>query len=140
MSSDSQENKYRRIAIVIASRCVAVFIVLSFLATLLPAGTAAAQSIMACCKGQAAGHCHANIKWKKAASISNPCHSECCASSAPAQLQKRQHAIAQPAAKLVVPFVVFRHTFITTPLLALVSEWNPVSPRGPPSFFVAQIS
>ena len=140
MSSDPHENRYRRFAIAIASRCVAAFIAFSFLATLLPAGTVAAKSIMACCKGQAAGHCHAGFKSKRTASISNPCHSECCASSAPAQKQKREQATAQPAAKLVVPLVVLTQTTNITPVFSSADEWNQVSPRGPPSFFVEQIS
>jgi hypothetical protein len=140
MNSGPQENRYRRLATAIASRLVAAFIALTFLATLLPAGTAAAQSIMACCKGQAAGHCHAGFKSKKTASISSPCRSNCCVSSAPAQQQKRGQALASPAAKLVVPFFVVRHTRNVTPLVSAAGDWDNASPRGPPSFFVEQIS
>jgi len=140
MSSGPQENKYRRLAIAIASRLVAAFIALTFLATLLPAGTAAAKSIMACCKGQAAGHCHAGFKSKQTASISNPCRSNCCVSSAPAQQQKREQTIAPPTAKLVVPFVVVRQTTNVAPLVSSAGEWVKASPRGPPGFFVEQFS
>ena len=140
MCSDPQENRYRRLAIATASRLVAAFIALTFLATLLPAGTAAAKSIMACCKGQAAGHCHAGFKSKKTASITNPCRSDCCVSSAPAQQQRREQAIAAPAAKLIVPVVVVHHSTNITPVFSAAGEWTKAGPRGPPSFFVEQIS
>ncbi|HEY2962694.1 MAG TPA: hypothetical protein VGJ37_09790 [Pyrinomonadaceae bacterium] len=136
MNSDPHENRHRRLAIAIASRCLAAIIAFSFLATLLPAGTAAAKSIMACCKGQAAGHCHASIKTKKSASISAPCHPDCCSSIAAAQQQKRERAIAPPVAKLVVPFVVLSQTTTVTPLLSSPDEWNQTSPRGPPASFL----
>jgi len=136
MRSDPHENRYRRLAIAIAGRCLAAVIALSFLATLLPSGTAAAKSIMACCKGQAAGHCHATIKLKKSASISAPCHSDCCASTFPAQKQKREVALAPPAARLVAPFVVRSQPAIVTILFSPADKWNQTSPRGPPSFLL----
>jgi hypothetical protein len=136
MSSDSRENRYRRFAIAIAVRCVAAFIAFSFLTTLLPAGTAAAKSIMACCKGQAAGHCHAGFNSKKTASVSNPCHSDCCACCAPAQQLKRERITAQSTVKLSSPTATSFRFVNITPFVLSKDEWKPVSPRGPPTFIV----
>jgi hypothetical protein len=136
MRSDPLENRYRRIAITIASRCLAAIIALSFLATLLPAGTAAAKSIMACCKGQAAGHCHASIKLKKSASFNAPCHSDCCAFTATAQQQKREVALARPGAKLIEPFVVRSQVITAISLASSADKSNHTSPRGPPAFLL----
>jgi hypothetical protein len=140
MRTDPNENRLRQFAISIASRFVAAFIALSFLATLLPAGTAAATSIMACCKGQTAGHCHAGFKSKKTTSISNSCHSDCCASSAPAQQQRRERTTLQPIVKYVLPAVVSSPSVNVTQLVSSSGEWARVRPRGPPRFFVEQIS
>jgi hypothetical protein len=136
MRSDPSENRYRRIALTIASRCLAAIIALSFLTTLLPAGTAAAKSIMACCKGKAAGHCHATVKFKQNATISAPCHSDCCAFTATAQKQKRGLAIARPGAKLVEPFAVRSQAIIAISLTSSADESNYASPRGPPTFLL----
>jgi hypothetical protein len=140
MRPDPNENRLRRFAISIATRSVAAFIALSFLAALLPAGMAAAKSIMACCKGQAAGHCHAGFKTKKTISISNPCHSDCCASSAPAQQQRRERITLQSTGKHISPAVASSPSVNVTQFVSASGEWPPVSPRGPPRFFVEQIS
>ena len=134
MKTDPRENRFRRFAIAIAARCLAAFIAFSFLATLLPAGTAAAKSIMACCKGQAAGHCHAGLKTKKTASVSAPCHSDCCTAISPAQQQKRQTVAAQPGVRLVVAFAVVAQVTPITLLSSSPDESNHTSPRGPPTF------
>lgn len=134
MKTDPRENRFRRFAIAIAARCLAAFIAFSFLATLLPAGTAAAKSIMACCKGQAAGHCHAGLKTKKTASVSALCHSDCCTAISPAQQQKRQSVAAQPGVRLVVPFAVVVQATPVTLLFSSADDSNHTSPRGPPTF------
>jgi hypothetical protein len=91
---------------------------------------------MACCKGQAAGHCHALIKTKKSASITAPCHTDCCASTALAQQQKRERATVRLAAKLVVPFLAIQQTPIVTFLFSSADKSNQTSPRGPPASFL----
>jgi hypothetical protein len=140
MTPDPNENRIKRFAIKIATRSLAAFIAVSFLATLLPAGTIAAQSIMACCRGKSVSHCHSGFKPKKTTSISNSCHSDCCACCAPAQQTKRERSTAQPVVKLASPVVVPSPFVNIVPLVFRSDEWAPVSPRGPPAFLVEQIS
>jgi hypothetical protein len=140
MKRDATQSRLRRLTIAIVSRCLATFIALSFISTLLPAGAVAAKSIMECCKGQSAGHCHAGFKPKRSTAVANRCHSDCCSAATAAPQQKRERVIAQPAAKLVVPFVVVRQTTTIASLLSAAGEWNHHSPRGPPSRFIEQIN
>ena len=137
MSSDPHENRYRRLAIVIASRCLAAIIAFSFLATLLPAGTAAAKSIMACCKGQAAGHCHVNLKTKKSTSISSPCASNCCGHSTAAQQQKHERPTAAPPAKQISFPTAFAAAENVSCAFASNDASGLIAPRGPPTFLVS---
>ena len=69
MKFDSTQNRFRRLAIAIASRLLACLVALSFLAILVPVGTATAESeaIMACCVGKKAGHCETALSSKKSA-------------------------------------------------------------------------
>jgi hypothetical protein len=134
MNVDPKENRLRRFTVFIVSRCLATILAVSFLATLLPAGTAAAKSIMACCKGQATGHCHAGFKSKKSRSISSPCHSDCCASSTAAQHQKRERGTVQLALRPAAPFAVIFPTTSSAPVFAVNDKGTQISPRGPPSF------
>ena len=140
MRPDSQENRMKRFVIAITTRSLAAFIAVSFLATLLPAGAVAAKSIMACCAGKSASHCHSDFKSKTTASVSNPCPSDCCTCCAPAQQTRRERTAAQPIVKLASPTVV--HSFVVnfTRLVRSREEWTRVNPRGPPTNFVEQIS
>lgn len=69
MKFDSQPHRFRRLAIAIASRLLACLVALSFLAILVPVGTATAknEAIMACCVGKKAGHCETALSSKKSA-------------------------------------------------------------------------
>jgi len=127
----------KRFVIAITTRSLAAFIALSFLATLLPAGAVAAKSLMACCTGKAAGHCHVNLKSKKTTSVSSQCQSDCCTCCAPAQQSKRERSAAQPVVKVTSPIAVPTNFVSITVLLQARDNWAPTSPRGPPVFFVA---
>jgi hypothetical protein len=140
MRPDSNENRFRRFVISITTRSLAAFLTLSFLATLLPAGAVAAQSLMACCTGKNASHCHLGLKTKKTTSVSSPCQSDCCACCAPAQQTKRERSAAQTVVKVASPIAVPTAFVSITVLVPARSKWAPISPRGPPTFFVAQIS
>jgi len=137
MRSDPHENRFRRFATTLATRCLAAVIALSFLATLLPAGTAAAQSIMACCKGQAAGHCHVNLKTKKSSSISRPCPSDCCGHSTAAHQQKHERGTAESPAKQISFPTVFAHAENASAGFATDDASGLIKPRGPPSFLLS---
>jgi hypothetical protein len=69
MTLDRKENRFRHLAISIASRLLACLVALSFLAILVPVGTASAEkeAIMACCIGKKAGHCETALSAKKSA-------------------------------------------------------------------------
>jgi hypothetical protein len=137
MKADKDENRIKRIVISITSRLLAAFIALSFLAMLLPAGAGAAQSIMACCRGKSASHCHAGLKPARTTSLGNACRSDCCTCCAPAQQTKRERFTAQPIVKLASP-VVARSFAVDFDTFAVTHRgWVPVSPRGPPTFFIA---
>ena len=140
MNTDSHENRLRRFVISVTTRLLAAFMVLSFLATLLPVGSVAAKSIMACCAGKSASHCHASLKPNKTNSVSDSCRSDCCVCCAPARQAKRERITPQPIVKLALPTVVastFANITVAVPARA---GWAPVAPRGPPAFFVEQIS
>ncbi len=137
MRREAQENRVKRFVIAITTRSLAAFIALSFLATLLPAGAVAAQSIMACCAGKAAGHCHANLKSKKTTSVSSQCASDCCTCCAPAQQSKRERSAAQTVVKVTSPIAVPTSFVSIIVLLPARDDWAPTSPRGPPPCFVA---
>jgi hypothetical protein len=140
MRPDSNENRFRRFVILITTRSLAAFLTLSFLATLLPAGAVAAKSIMACCTGKNASHCHAGLKTKKTTAVSSSCQSDCCAYCAPAQQTKRERSAAHTVVKLTSPIAVPCSLISITVLVPARAERAPVSPRGPPTFFVEQIS
>jgi len=136
MRPDSHENRLKRFVIAITTRLLASFIALSFLATLLPAGAVAAKSLMACCTGKAAGHCHVGLKTKKTTSVNNQCQSDCCTCCAPAQQTKRERSTAQTAVRVTSPLAVpAAFASITVPVPAR-DDWAPISPRGPPTIFV----
>jgi hypothetical protein len=69
MYLDPKENRFRRLSIAIVSRLLACLVALSFLAILVPVGTASAeqQTLMACCIGKKAGHCESGLSSKKSA-------------------------------------------------------------------------
>jgi hypothetical protein len=69
MNLDTKENRFRRLTIAIVSRLLACLVALSFLALLVPVGTATAENeaIMACCVGKKAGHCETALSSKKSA-------------------------------------------------------------------------
>lgn len=69
MYSDPNQYRFRRLSILIAGRLLACLIALSFLAILVPIGTASAeqQTLMACCVGKKAGHCDSGLSSKKSA-------------------------------------------------------------------------
>ena len=69
MNLDTRQNRFRRLAISIASRLLACLVALSFLAILVPVGTASAEkeAVMACCIGKKAGHCETALSSKKSA-------------------------------------------------------------------------
>jgi hypothetical protein len=126
----------KRFVISITARSLAAFIALSFLATLLPAGAVVAQSVMACCRGKSASHCHSGINSKKSASISQPCHSDCCAYFAPAKQQKHERGTPQPIAKLLSPRAVLKPSSSGITILSTNDQWAKISPRGPPAFLL----
>ena len=126
----------KRFVIAITMRSLAAFVALSFLATLLPAGAIAAKSLMACCTGKAAGHCHVGLKTKKTTSLSSQCQSDCCTCCAPAQQTKRERSTARTAVRLTSPIAVPATFTSITVLVPARDDWAPVSPRGPPIFFV----
>ena len=130
----------KRFVIAIATRLLAAFIALSFLATLLPAGAVAAQSLMACCRGKAVAHCHSGFKPTRTTSVGNTCHSDCCSCCAPAQQIKRERTAVQPVVKLASPVVVASPFVNVVPLVLGSDEWAPISSRGPPALLVEQIS
>jgi hypothetical protein len=136
MRPESNDNRKKRYVISIATRSLAACLALSFLATLLPAGAVVAQSIMACCRGKSANHCHSGIKSKKTTSVSNQCHSDCCARCAPAQQTKRERTTAASIAKLVSPTVVHSHVVNITFVAPTHEEWASITPRGPPAFLL----
>jgi hypothetical protein len=67
MNLDPQVNRFRRLTISIASRLLASVVALSFLAFLVPVGTASGekQTLMACCAGKKTGHCETALSSKK---------------------------------------------------------------------------
>ncbi|HJT68146.1 MAG TPA: hypothetical protein VJ749_16945 [Pyrinomonadaceae bacterium] len=130
----------KRFVIAITTRSLTAFIAVSFLATLLPAGAVAAKSIMACCTGKAAGHCHAGFKPKQTTSVSSQCQSDCCTCCAPAQQTKREGSTAQPVVKVTSPITAPAAFANITVLVPARADWAPISPRGPPALFVEQIS
>ena len=69
MKLDPHENRFRRLTIAIVSRLLACLVALSFVATLVPVGTASAEkeAVMACCIGKKAGHCETALSSKKSA-------------------------------------------------------------------------
>ena len=69
MKLGPKENRLRHLAIAIASRLLACLVALSFLAFLVPVGTASAEkeTLMACCVGKKAGHCESALSSKKSA-------------------------------------------------------------------------
>jgi hypothetical protein len=69
MKLDPKENRFRRLAISVAGRLLACLVALSFLAFLVPVGTASAEkeTLMACCVGKKAGHCESALSSKKSA-------------------------------------------------------------------------
>ena len=140
MSVELHESRVKRFVIAVTTRSLAAFLVLSFLAALLPAGTVVAQSIMACCRGKAAGHCHAGFKPKQTTSISSTCNSDCCARCAPAQQSKRERSAAQTVIKVTSPATTPRSFEKVTVLVPSWNKWVSINPRGPPLFFVEQIS
>lgn len=140
MRPEAKENRLQRFVIAFTTRSLAAFLALSFLATLLPAGAVAAQSLMACCTGKAAGHCHSGFKPKKTTSISSPCQSDCCTCCAPAQQTKRERSTARMVVKVSSPVVVPATFASITVLVPARADWAPISPRGPPACFVEQIS
>ena len=137
MKQESYENRVKRFVIAITTRSLALFIALSFLATLLPAGAVAAKSLMACCTGKAAGHCHSGFKPKKTTSVSSQCASDCCTCCAPAQQTKRERSAAQTVVKVTSPIASPTSFVSITVLLPARADWAPTSPRGPPPCFVA---
>jgi hypothetical protein len=140
MRPDSNENRFRRFVIAIAMRSLGAFLTLSFLATLLPAGAVAAKSIMACCTGKNANHCHAGLKTKKTTSVSSPCQSDCCACCAPAQQTRRERSATQTVVKVSSPIAVPAAFVNITVLVPARVDWASINPRGPPTFFVEHIS
>jgi len=140
MRPESHENRIKRLVIAITTRLLAAFLTLSFLATLLPAGAVAAKSIMACCTGKAAGHCHSAFKPKKTTAVSSQCQSNCCVCCAPAQQTKRERSAVQSVVAITAPIAVSSGPVNITVLVPARDEWASISPRGPPTFFVEQIS
>jgi hypothetical protein len=136
MRREPQENRVKRFAIAITTRSLAAFLALSFLATLLPTGAVVAQSIMACCRGKAASHCHVGLKPKKTTSVSSQCKSDCCTCCAPAQQTRNQRSSAQTVVQLTAPVVAVSSFVNITPLVFSREKWAPISPRGPPAFIV----
>src|SRR5690349_4011874 len=121
----------------ITQRLLAAFVALTFLAALLPAGAFAAQSIMACCRGKSASHCHAGFKPTRTTSIGSSCCLDCCTYCSPAQQTRRERNAPQPVVKLVSPPVV------SSPVVTINADAVPredcvsLNPRGPPACFVA---
>jgi len=135
MRPDPNENRIKRFVITITSRLLAAFLALSFLATLLPAGAVAAQSIMACCRGKSANHCHIGLKPAKTTSVGdNPCHSNCCVCCAPAQQTKREQLAVQTIVNLLSPRAVLKPSSSGVAVFLTDDEWTTISPRGPPAF------
>lgn len=66
MSRYPQLARLRRFANTFASRSLAVFILCSFVATLLPIATTADSSTMLCCVGKTEGHCDSGLTMPKA--------------------------------------------------------------------------
>jgi len=137
MRPDPNENRMKRFVIAITTRLLAAFIALSFLATLLPAGAVAAQSIMACCRGKSASHCHIGFKPTKQTSVSsNPCHSNCCVCCAPAQQTKREQLAVQTIVNLLSPRAVLKPSSSGVAVFLTNDKWTTMSPRGPPAFLL----
>ena len=120
MKLQAQEYRFRRIAISIASRLLASFVALSFLAFLVPIGTASAEqeAVMACCAGKKAGHCETALSKKsppqhdhntivadedethshdssqrsaaESTAVRNPCNPDCCAATSTVRSQQKR--------------------------------------------------
>jgi len=157
MKLDPKENRFRRLAVSIVSRLLASVVALSFFAILVPVGTASAENetIMACCVGKKAGHCHSGLGSKKSAqehdhntvvaeedqsassapafrsAVRNSCHSDCCACLASSRQQKREPGTAQ-VARRHSPYKIFSHHTARTALFSSTEIWAQISPRGPP--------
>jgi hypothetical protein len=138
-------------------RLLAFVVALSFMAALVPLGTATAKTAtaMACCAGKQADHCPSGAKARKAAvkhnhqtdpsapafnsaTARNSCHSDCCACVSSTGLQKRERSAAQS---------IVKHTSPTTTSLSYANSASTflpnqkrtqISPRGPPAFLVSR--
>lgn len=138
-------------------RLLAFAVALSFMAVLLPLGTASAKTAtaMACCAGKQADHCPSGAKARKAAakhnhdadpsapafksaSARNSCHSDCCACVTSTGQQKRERAATH---------AIVKHTSLITTSLSYANSASlllpnekrtQISPRGPPAFLFSR--
>ena len=140
-------------------RLLAFVVALSFMAVLLPLGTASAKTAatMACCVGKQADHCPSGVKARKAAaakhnheaadpsapafksaSARSSCHSDCCACVTSSGQQKRERTAAQSTVKHTSPLATSLSHANSASLLLPNEKRTQVSPRGPPVFLFSR--
>jgi hypothetical protein len=141
----------------VVSRLLAFVVALSFMAALLPLGTASAKTAatMACCAGKQADHCPSGVKARKAAAKHNhetdpsapafksasarsSCHSDCCACVTSSGQQKRERAAALPTVKRTSPVATSLLYANSASLFLLNEKRTHISPRGPPVFLFSR--
>jgi hypothetical protein len=140
-------------------RLLSFVVALSFMAALLPLGTASAKTAttMACCAGKQADHCPSGVKARKSAAAAkhnheadpsapafksatarNSCHSDCCACVTSSGQQKRERAAAQSIRKHLSPLATFLYDANSSPVFAANQKRTQISPRGPPVFLLSR--
>ena len=137
----------------IARRFVTIWISVSFFAILVPIASASRdRSVMACCIGKKADHCHAKLKSRaggnsqtnaetrissKSPSVGNPCPMSCGGCTATAsRLQKRQKDFIQPRTSHISRQRAMLRFENPSRVCSSNKGWTDVSPRGPPAVFL----
>ena len=136
-------------------RLLSFVVALSFMAALLPLGTASAKTAttMACCIGKEADHCPSGIKARKKAAAHqhkheadpsapafksaterSSCPSDCCACVSSSGQQKRDRAAALPIPRHTSPVATSLLYANSASLLLPNEKRTQISPRGPPVF------
>ena len=138
-------------------RLLSFVVALSFMAALLPLGTASAKTAatMACCAGKQEDHCPSGVKARKAAAKHNhdadpsapafksatarsSCPSDCCACVSSSGQQKRDRAAALPIPRHTSPEATSLLYANSASLLLPNEKRTQISPRGPPVFLFSR--
>ena len=139
-------------------RLLAFVVALSFMAALVPLGTASAKTAttMACCAGKQADHCPSGVKARKSAAAKhnheadpsapafksatarNSCHSDCCACLTSSGQQKRERAAAQSILRHTSPIATSLFYANSAARFFATEKRTQISPRGPPAFLLSR--